>query len=111
LVTHGAQIIELGRSPELARQLASDEIDQVHMRVKSLEDLLAVFRGWHRGLPFWVRERAVNDKAANFAFPARGLNAARVEPRLLALSRRSARSPTVSAARDPLGATQMGTIG
>ena len=60
---HGPQIIELGRSTELARQLASDEIDEVHVRMEPLEDLFAVFRGSHRGLPFWARDWAVNDKA------------------------------------------------
>jgi hypothetical protein len=33
------------------------------VRMEPLEHLFGVFRGCHRGLPFWVREMAVNDKA------------------------------------------------
>jgi hypothetical protein len=31
--------------------------------MESLEDLFAIFGERHRGLPFWVRDMAVNDKA------------------------------------------------
>jgi hypothetical protein len=52
---HGAKIIELGRSPKLACQLARDEVDQVQVRMEPFENLFGVFGGRHRGLPFWVR--------------------------------------------------------
>jgi hypothetical protein len=42
--------------------LPRDEIDQVQVRVEPVEDLFAVFRESHRGLPFWVPHIAVNDK-------------------------------------------------
>lgn len=69
-MSHGPQVIELGRSPELARQLSRDEVDQVQVRVESVEDLFAVFRKSHRGLPFWVPHIAVNDKGQGSAVAA-----------------------------------------
>jgi hypothetical protein len=72
-VTHGAKVIELGRSSKLARQRTRDEVVQVHVRVESLEDLFAVFRVCHRGLPFWVRDMGVNDKGSDQVSPSKWL--------------------------------------